>query len=399
MPTTSSALLSPRQRVQRALDHQQPDRLPVDFLAVNEIWDRLIAHLQPDVSTVGPSEYFEPAREALLRQLEVDCRLLAYDMFCNPPEAVRHPGGQVEWWQVHSRSTPNRMWREKLPGDEYYEVFGRHTRVSHNATGAYEELASAPLGAAETLSDLQAHPWPEPDWWDFSPIPGIIAQWDSHQEYHLRFRIGSVFEVAWQLRGLQAFLMDMATEPDIPKYIMARLTDVYVELTRRVLEAARGRLDMVYFYDDVATQNNLMISKDMWAEFIRPCHARLIEVARAHGVKVMYHSDGAMRALLPELIDLGVDVLNPVQADAAGMDPAGLKTDFGAQLAFHGGIDIIKTLPRGTVEDVRAEVVARRQVLGAGGGYVMASSHHIQSDTPLENILAMYDLGLRAYEA
>ena len=130
---------------------------------------------------------------------------------------------------------------------------------------------------------------------------------------------------------------------------------------------------------------------------MRPHHARLVEVARQFGKPVMYHSDGAMRALIPDLIALGVDALNPIQADAAGMEPEGLKADFGDKLAFHGGIDIIQTLPHGSVEDVRHEVRERIRVLGAGGGYVLASSHHIQSDTPIENVLALYDPDLRQY--
>ena len=114
---------------------------------------------------------------------------------------------------------------------------------------------------------------------------------------------------------------------------------------------------------------------------------------------VMYHCDGALYPLLPELIEMGVDVLNPVQADAAGMEPQRLKDEFGDRLSFHGGIDIIKTLPKGTVDDVRAEVAERSRVLGKNGGYIMASSHHIQSDTPLANVFAMYDLAQRRPQA
>jgi uroporphyrinogen decarboxylase len=189
--------------------------------------------------------------------------------------------------------------------------------------------------------------------------------------------------------------MDMAVEPRIPQYLMDRLTDLYVENTRRVLDLAGDRLDMLYFYDDVATQKSLMMSKEMWHAFIRPCHARLVEVARAYGKPVMYHSDGAVYPLIPDLIDLGIAVLNPIQADAKGMAPERLKQEFGERLTFHGGIDIVQTLPRGSVDDVRAEVRERVRVLGERGGYILCSSHHIQSDTPLENVLAMYGLDLR----
>jgi uroporphyrinogen decarboxylase len=152
---------------------------------------------------------------------------------------------------------------------------------------------------------------------------------------------------------------------------------------------------MVYFYDDVATQKSLMISKDMWTRYVRPRHAKIIELAKGYGKQVMYHCDGSIFPLIPDLIDMGVDLLNPIQAEARDMDPQRLKAEFGDRLSFHGGIDIIKTLPRGSVEDVKAEVRERGRVLGENGGYILASSHHIQSDTPLENVMAMYQLDLR----
>jgi len=289
------------------------------------------------------------------------------------------------------------MWRQHLPSDDYYDLWGHHIRIAENQTGNYEEFATWPLSSAASINELEQHPWPESDWWDFSPLPGIIQQLDDHEEYHIRFRIGSVFEVAWQLRGMQEFLMDLSLNPEIPLYIMRRLTDISVENTRRVLDLVGDRLDMVYFYDDVATQNSLMISKKMWREFVRPCHARIIDVAKEYGMPVMYHCDGALHPLLPEIVEMGVDLLNPVQADAKGMEPELLKSEFGDRLSFHGGIDIIKTLPYGSVDDVKSEVAERIRVLGKGGGYILASSHHFQSDTPLDNVIAMYDMDNRAY--
>lgn len=387
--------ISPRERVKIALAHTEPDRVPVDFLATLEIWQRLVDHLQPDPAPVGPSDYFDPTWEAILRHFEVDCRLLSYDQFCAPPEGVLLPGAEIEWWNVLSRSTPNRMWRQRLPDGTLRDIWGRTIRIVENPSGAYEEQPRWPLGQARSLAEVKAYAWPEPDWWDFSPLPYIVAQLDAHQAYHLRFRIGSVFETAWQMRGMQEFLMELALDPAIPRYIMERLADIYVENTRRVLDLIGDRLDMVYFYDDVATQNSLMISEEMWARYIRPCHARLIEVAKSRNIPVMYHCDGAIYPLIPRLIDLGIDLLNPIQADAKGMDPLRLKQEFGDRLSFHGGIDIIKTLPRGTADEVRHEVNDRARVLGENGGYILASSHHIQSDTPLENVLAMYEVAHR----
>jgi uroporphyrinogen decarboxylase len=194
---------------------------------------------------------------------------------------------------------------------------------------------------------------------------------------------------------MQEFLMDLAVQPEIPMYIMERLTEIHVENLERALGAAGDEIDMVYFYDDVATGRSLMISPSMYREMVRPCHARIVAVAKKFHKPVMYHCDGAVGSLIPDLIELGIDLLNPIQPDSPGMECQRLKREFGDRIGFHGGIDIIKTLPRGSVEDVRADVQERVRVLGENGGYVMCSSHHIQSDTPIENILAMYDPVLR----
>ncbi|NOX61672.1 MAG: hypothetical protein GXP42_06970 [Chloroflexi bacterium] len=391
--------MTPRQRVLTALEHRLPDRQPVDFLATPEIWRRLQAHIGIDMGQPGDDHLFDPNWEAILQHFEVDCRVISYDQFCKPPDSIIRPGAKIDWWNALSRSTPNRMWRQVLPDGASLDIWGHVIRVVENPTGAYEEFAAWPLAEAESVHDLKRHAWPEPDWWDFSPLPALIEQYDAMGEFHLRFRIGSVFEVAWQLRGMAEFLMDLVRQPEIPLYIMDRLTEVYVENTRRVLDMVGDRLDMVYFYDDVAMQNSLMISKKMWAKFVRPRHARLIEVAKAYGKPVMYHCDGAVYPLIPDLIELGVDVLNPIQPDAKGMDMERLKDEFGHRLSFHGGVDIITTLPRGSVADVQHEVRERIRVLGRDGGYILASSHHIQSDTPLANVFAMYDLALRDYAA
>jgi uroporphyrinogen decarboxylase len=359
-PQRNGSTVTPRQRVLTALRHRQPDRLPVDFLATPEIWRRLQDQLGVRSQPLRDEDFFDPAWESILQRFAVDCRVISYDQFCRPPQQALLPGARIDWWNALSRSTPNRMWRQELPDGTARDIWGHVIRIVNNPSGAYEEYATWPLAAAGSVDDLKQHPWPDPDWWDFTPLRGLLAQYDAQEEYHLRFRIGSVFEIAWQLRGMQEFLMDM-----------------------------------VYFYDDVATQQNLMISARMWRRVIKPLHQRIIDVAKAYGKPVMYHCDGALYPLIPELIEMGVDLLNPVQADAAGMDPQRLKDEFGDRLSFHGGIDIIKTLPRGSVDDVKAEVAERMRVLGRNGGYILASSHHIQSDTPLANVSAMYDLAGR----
>jgi uroporphyrinogen decarboxylase len=174
---------------------------------------------------------------------------------------------------------------------------------------------------------------------------------------------------------------------------MDRFTDIYIENTRRVINAAGGLLDMVYTYDDVGTQKGLLISPRMWRQYILPRHQRLNAAIRAadYPVKIMYHSCGAIYPLISAFMDeMGIDVLNPLQPRAAGMDLARIKAEFGGRLAFHGAVDIQHTLPLGTPAQVQAEVRERCQLLGHGGGYICTSAHYIQADTPLENVIALY---------
>lgn len=386
--------VSPRERVNLALAHRTPDRLPVDFLAVPEIWDLLAQRFDVAPAPLDDSLFFDPAWEEILRRFEVDCRVISYDQFCAPPESAFPAGGRTEWWKVQSRSTPARMWRWAGRDGIATEIFGRRFKVQANELGSYEENVPA-LAAAESVADIKAHRWPDPDWWDLRPVRSAIHEMNRKRPHHIRFRMGAVFEVAWQLRGMENFLTEMAADPAIPTYMMERITDIIAEVTSRLLREAGDDIDMVYFYDDVGSNLSLLISRKMWRTFIRPCHEKLIAVARQHNKQVMYHTDGAVRPLIPDLIEMGVDVLNPIQPGTVGMEPAALKRDFGARLSFHGGVDIVGLLPNGSPTEVREGAKRLATDLGHDGGYIMAGSHHIQCDTPLENILALYDLANR----
>ena len=383
---------SPRERVAQALAHQAPDRTPVDFLASPQIWGRLLDHFGVGAVEGAPTDLLDPRWEMLLRRLQVDCRVLSYDQFFQPPDSFIRAGCQPDWFRSLGRSTPSRMWRQYGADGLNYDIWGRGFVRKENPTGEYEQNAVFPLESAQTAADISTHPWPRPDWWDFSAAREAIRFINSDSQHHIRFRIGSVFEVAWQMRGMEKFLMDLTIDPDLPMRIMTTLTDIYLAVTERFLEEAGDAVDMVYFYDDIATQNNLMISRNMLKKYIFPHHVRLIALAKKFGKQVMYHSDGAIASVIMDLIEMGIDVLNPIQKDAKGMAPDFLKETFGENLSFHGGIDIIHTLPLGTPDDVRAEVRNCIQTLGKNGGYILASSHHIQPNTPIENVLEMYDL-------
>jgi uroporphyrinogen decarboxylase len=353
---SNTGALSPWERVEMALAHQEPDRVPFDLWAVPEVWEKLREALETD-------------DEGVLRLLGVDCRMVT-------PSYVGTKARQ-------------------LPDGTFIDRWGTHRRNVSNEFSTYGEYASHPLAEAETAADVLAWDWASPDDWDVS---GVREQCERLKDaagprYHLRYEVGGIFEWSWALRGFERFLLDLAENPDVACAIMDRFTDIYIENTVRVIEAAEGLLDMVYTYDDVGIQNGLLMSPRMWRKYILPRHQRLNAAIRAaaHPVKIMYHSCGAVYPLIGAFADeMGIDVLNPLQPRAAGMDLARIKREFGARLAFHGGVDIQQTLPYGSPEAVRAEVQERCRVLGEDGGYICASAHYIQADTPLENIVALY---------
>lgn len=351
-PETAS--FSPWERVETALAHRQPDRVPFDFWAVPEVWEKLQAALQA-------------GEEAVLRLLGVDCRMVT----------ARYVGTKAR----------------ELPDGTFVDAWGTHRRRVTNEFGTYDEYASHPLATAETVADVLDWDWASPDDWDVSGVRAACQRLNADVRHHLRYEVGGIFEWSWALRGFERFLLDLVEKPDIACAIMDRFTDLYIENTVRVIDAAGGLLDMVYTYDDVGTQSGPLMSPKMWRKYILPRHQRLNAAIRAarHPVKIMYHSCGAVYRFIAGFVDeMGIDVLNPLQPRAAGMDMARIKTEFGDRLAFHGAIDIQHTLPHGTPQEVQAEVQERCQVLGRGGGYICASAHYIQADTPLENILAMY---------
>ncbi len=263
-----------------------------------------------------------------------------------------------------------------------------------NEFSTYDEYASHPLAEAETAADVLSWEWASPDDWDVSGVREQCERLNAGARYHLRYEVGGIFEWSWALRGFERFLLDLVEKPEVACAIMDRFTDIYIENTLRVIEAAGGLLDMVYTYDDVGIQNGLLMSPRMWRKYILPRHQRLNAAIRCGALPGQDHVPLLRRDLSASsaafVDDMGIDVLNPLQPRAAGMDMARIKAEFGDRLSFHGAIDIQHTLPHGTPDEVQAEVRERCAVLGRGGGYICTSAHYIQADTPLENIVALY---------
>ncbi len=263
--------------------------------------------------------------------------------------------------------------------------------------GPYNQIAHFPLADA-SAEEVLAYSFPiEYQEELLSKMEPLVEGAD---EYFIGCDVSpNVFEMYWRLRGMEPSLTDMAFDLDLANQMFKRCGDFAVQLS----EAACRRfpLDWLWTGDDVASQQSLMMSPDMWRSMIKPHLARAFDVGKAHGLYVAYHCCGALRPIIPDLIDMGLAVLNPIQCNCPGMDALELKCDFGDDLTFMGGVDTQGLLPTGTADEVRR---ATRELIDGmtsdGGGYILAASHTIPPETPIENIFAMYhEAGVSREEA
>ncbi|MFC1550192.1 uroporphyrinogen decarboxylase family protein [Candidatus Neomarinimicrobiota bacterium] len=369
--------LSHKDRVNQAISFIKPDRTPRDFAAVPEVWEKL-------------GDYFGVHnREQIMEYLDTDCRTVSYDSFC------RHPTisiSKLDKKDPMERSSIGGPWKIVEPDGSSRDIWGAHRQKFVHKYGAYDKFVSYPLEDIQVFEDLNRYEWPQPEWWDFSSLRPVIDALNKNASYNIRYRVGSVFETAWSLYGFEKFLTDLAIRPKWPLKIMEKIAQVHFANLKVVLETSADQIDIVYFYDDVASQNSLLISPQMYKDFIQPFHRKIINISKNYGKPVMMHCCGSIYPLIEEFIEMGLSILNPIQPSALNMNPERLTDEFGGRIAFHGGIDILQLLPSGTPTEIEEQVQFNSQVLGKNGGYILAGSHHIQADTPVENILAMYDI-------
>ena len=345
--------LNGRERVRLALEHRTTDRVPIAMVC---------AGLNPPVHAAMETHLRATRDTSVERYLLEHVDIVDVSPpYVGPPLA---PGGDI--WGVIRRP------------------------VSYGS-GAYDEIVRYPLESARSPADLETHAWPDPAWFDYAAVPGIIRAAMDRRVRATMVSNGNLFETSWYMRGFERMLMDLALNPELANAIFERVCSFYCEHFTRVLEAADGGVDLVFTADDIGGQQGLLMSLDMWERNIKPYHERLNRAIHAFGAKVIYHSDGAVMRAVPGLIEMGIDVLQALQFDAAGMDPVVLKENYGDRLCFEGGISVQHTLPFGTAEQVRREVIERVEVLGRSGGYILGPSHAIQAGTPPENIVAMFD--------
>lgn len=222
-------------------------------------------------------------------------------------------------------------------------------------------------------------------------IDAMERQCELWRDYPILGASSEPFYLYCRLRGMEQALEDLAAKPAIAEAILDRIFDFDYRLIERVLRQLRGKIDLIYVAEDLGTQNGLLIGPNHFRRFLRGRMTRLIEMIHSHGAKVFHHDDGAIRQLLPELIEAGIDLLNPIQWRCRGMEREGLARDFGGAVVFHGGVDNQQTLPFGTAADVRREVHENIRAFHSSRGYIVAPCHNIQPNTPTENIVALYE--------
>jgi uroporphyrinogen decarboxylase len=268
-------------------------------------------------------------------------------------------------------------------------LWGVEEKVIETESGKMFSQFVFPLKDAESLEELADYPWPDPDWFDYEHLRERLLPWSDRSVIVTGV---SVWQHPSFVRGLDTLLMDLVLNPGLATYVFDRFTEFYHEFYSRILSRVADLVDSLAMADDFGMQSGLMVSPEMFEEWILPRIRMFAELAHSHGLKLILHSDGNIRSVIPRLIDAGVDVLDPLQPEAENMNPAEIKAEFGDRLVLRGGISAQNTLSRGSKHDVEDEVKRTIDALAPGGGYILSPGHPVlQDDIPAENIIAMYD--------
>lgn len=360
--------MTPRQRVMTSLDHRPPDRVPLDLISTEEVLTAVERYLGLEPEPDPRFPWYLAAHEKLLETLQIDLR------FVEPP----YIGPPLP----------------RFDDGSFMDVWGYRRTVTDYGLGVYYEFLDPRLAEAQTVEEVHAYPWPDPDWFDYSVIPLQCERYDRYAIVAGDDGDVDFINRASFLRGYQQVMLDIAERNPVLLAIWDHLSDFYYEYNRRILEAGAGRIDIMHYGDDYGTQRDTVISPADYRELLAPRWERHIRQARAFGCKVMHHSCGSTRRLLPDLVRTGIDVLSTVQPYAGGMELCTLKRLFGDRLSFHGTVDVQHDLPGRSPEEVRQVVRQRIEVMAPGGGFILAPTHAIQPDVSAASVVALYEAAM-----
>jgi uroporphyrinogen decarboxylase len=374
--------MTPRERLLTALDHREPDCVPID-LGGNQSGIHRIAYqrlldllgLKEEIIIMDLVQQLALPSEAVLERLHADTRYVW---------AKSVAGFDA---RVVKREREGRIWHD------FTDEFGVTWSMPEDSP-RYFDITNSPL-AGLSIDDIARYPFPRGD--DPTRFAGL-------REKALRMRretpypvvsgiSGVVYEICWYLRGLENLFADMIERPEVLETIIDRTLQFWLDWFRLFLDEAGDIVDVIMIGDDLAGQKGPLFSPAIYRSAVKPRQKKLVQYIKSRtNARIWYHSCGSVLEFVPDLIDNGIDVLNPVQIAARGMDPGGLKEKFGKRMSFWGGgIDSQHVLPHASPDEVREHVRQNLQVFKPGGGYVFANVHNIQADVPPENVLAMFD--------
>lgn len=349
-----------KERVLTAFANQEPDRVPINYSANPGINGRLLEHFGLEAGQ----------REELLKALGVDFRGVGAQ-YKGPKlhEDIPERGVTVDNWGIHRR------W------------------VEHE-TGSYHDYCDFPLCDAdeETIANW---PMPSPDDYDYSHLPTAC---EAKKEYAIHVGnpgLGDIINTNGMLRGMEQTLIDLITEDPAGLLLARRRTEISLEITRRVLEAADGKIDFMYLGEDLGTQIAPMISLELYRKTIRPLHQLFVDLAKSFDIPVMIHTCGSSSWAYEDFIEMGIGVVDTLQPEATDMAPEYLKKQFGGRLAFHGCISTAGPVATGIVEEAIEYCRHTLDIMMPGGGYCFSPTHCLQDNSPTENVVAMYETALQ----
>jgi uroporphyrinogen decarboxylase len=352
--------MNSKERFLTALEHAEPDRVPI------------FANLTPQVGDRLGKELGLPGEPVLSR--------LSQRVSHN--EILTHLGNDA----IAVRPTWPKYVQDRWKQNVFIDDFGfEFTRI-----GYYAEVAKRPLASAETVEDIETFQIPDillPETWQY--VENQISHYG--QDYAV---IGdletTIFELSWNLVGLEKFIVDLLMEKPYVPVLLDKILGYSSAIGKRMVELG---VDVIWAGDDFGTQQGMMISPELWRKHFKPRMKELFNTLKKTNpkVKIAYHSCGGIMPIVPDLVEIGLEILNPIQPTAKDMDLGALKKTYGNKLAFFGGVDMQNVLPFGTVKEVQEEVKLRIRQAGYGGGFVIAPAHNIQPDTPSENIYAFFN--------
>jgi len=348
--------MTSKERVLRAIQHQETDRVPFGIFGTSFENEERIRR------AVGMATL-----EAMYRQLGID---------------VWHFWGPLQY-----------TGRQRYYDGEKADYWG----ITQAAYDDGDSSHQCPLAETSSVDEVESYQWPSVD--DF-----VCGDFEKRVDAHAEFAVDAglwapIFHnVAW-LCGFENALANLAVEPEVSKAIIRHITDFWIDYVKKLLECCKGKVDIVQNCNDFGTQSGLIMSAAMFREFFKPELRRLYDVIKSYGAKVMQHSCGAISEIIPDFIEIGADIINPVQVSAKGMDMEALTRKYGAQVTFYGGIDTQHILPEGPIQHIRDTTRETIDLFGQNDGFILGPSQGIEPDIPVEHLLAMFDEGKRGWDA